>query len=78
MNGCKILHNESLVKFCCCNYFIISVTKSGVWLLATQKPRKKQGWLEGNFTLFQRQAKRGRWGAESCPKASSCPFNDNQ
>ena len=30
----------------------ISVTESGVRLLAAQKPIKKQGWWKGNFALF--------------------------
>ena len=37
-----------------------SVTESGVWLLAAQKPiLKRQGWWKGEFALFQRPA---TWG----------------
>ena len=73
MNGCKILHNESLVNFCSCNYFIISVTKSGAWLLATQKPRKKQGRWKGNFALFQRQAKQVGGGQNPVQRPTPAP-----
>ena len=33
-------------------FFSDHVTKSGVWLLTTQKPIKSQGWCKGKFALF--------------------------
>ena len=36
-----------------------SVTESGVWLLATVKPIKRQCWWKGKLALFWRPANRG-------------------
>ena len=44
-----------------------SITESGVWLLAAQKPIKRQSWWKGKFALFWMLATGGR--ADACPKA---------
>ena len=54
--------------------------KAGVWLLATQKLMKRQGWWKGKFALFWMLATGvGAGSVNSCPKAN--PFQllgDNQ
>ena len=50
----------------------ISVTKSGVWLLATQMPIKRPGWRKGKFALFWMLAT--GCGVDACPKADSPPL----
>ena len=38
------------------------VTRSRVWLLATQKPSRRQGWWKGKFDLFWMPAASGEGG----------------
>ena len=38
------------------------VTRSRVWLLAAQKPSRRQGWWKGMFALFWNPAASGEGG----------------
>ena len=46
----------------------LNITESRVWLLATPKPIKRQGWWKGKFALFQGG---GGGEADSYPKTDS-------
>ena len=54
-----------------------TVTESGVWLLAAQKPIKRQGWWKGQFALFWRPAGQ-LGGAGRTPVQRPTPPTDNQ
>lgn len=49
-----------------------SVTETGVWLLAAQKPIKRPGWSNGKFALFSMLATEGR--VDVCPQADFSPL----
>ena len=50
------------------------VTKSRVWLLAVQKPIKRQGWYKGKFVGLLYFGYNGEGGGEDvCPKINSPP-----
>ena len=84
MNICWILSNGFSESFVIIILFIsfilwifwiaVTVTECGVWLLAAQKPIKRQGWWKGKFALFWRPTTGGvdgGWRVDSSPKAAS-------